>query len=148
MAMTFDELVQLGIKKETDTEAFYRYWSERLADPGARILLSELAEEELKHCVFFQNLKETDMKSSSKADQVIDLHIGDYLQAEEISPNSSIQDVLISAIPRESSAIRFFTVLAGQAGPMQPTFERLAQEEKKHKLRLETFYDDKILTED
>ncbi len=31
---------------------------------------------------------------------------------------------------------------------MQPTFERLAAEEKKHKLRLETFYDDNILTED
>ncbi len=148
MAMTFVELVQLGVQKESDTEAFYRYWAERLADPGARVLLSELAEEEAKHCVFFQNLKEADMQSSSKAGEVIDLHVGDYLQAEEISQDSSIQDVLISAIHRESSAIRFFTVLAGQAGPMQPTFERLAQEEKKHKLRLETFYDDKILTED
>ena len=148
MAITFDELVQLGIEKETDTEAFYRYWSERLTDPGARILLSELAEEEVKHRVFFENLKETDMKSSNKADEVIDLHIGDYLQAEEVSPNSSIQDVLISAIHRESSAIKFFTRLAGQGGKMQSTFECLAQEEKNHKLRLETFYDDKILTED
>ena len=147
MAMTFAELVQLGVKKESDTEAFYRYWAQRLADPGARVLLSELAEEELKHCVFFQNLKETDMKSS-KAAQVLDLHVGDYLVDEEISQDSSIQDVLIRAIHREASAIKFFTRLAGQGGKMQPTFERLAGEEKKHKLRLETFYDDNILTED
>ena len=146
MAMTFAELVQLGVKKESDTEAFYRYWAEQLADPGARVLLSELAQEEAKHRVFFENLKEADMKSS-KADEVLDLHIGDYLLAEEISQDSSIQDVLISAIHREASAIKFFTRLAGLEGKMQPTFERLAGEEKKHKLRLETFYDDNILTE-
>ncbi len=148
MAMTFIELVCLGIEKETDTEAFYRYWSERLTDSGARVLLSELAQEEAKHRVFFENLKEADIKSSNKADDVIDLHVGDYLKAEEISPNSSIQDVLISAIHREANAIKFFTNLAEQGGPMQSTFQRLAQEEKQHKLRLETFYDDKILTED
>ena len=147
MAMTFAELVQLGVKKETDTEAFYRYWAQRLADPAARVLLSELAEEEVKHRVFFENFKETDMKSS-KADEVLDLHIGDYLLPEEISKGSSVQDVLISAIHREESAIKFFSDLAAQAGNMRPTFEQLAGEEKKHKLRLETFYDDNILTED
>ena len=103
MAMTFAELVQLGIKKESDTQAFYLYWAERLADPGARVLLSELAQEEVKHRVFFENLKETDLEWSGPA-QVLDLHIGDYLLAEEISQDSSIQDVLISAIHREESA--------------------------------------------
>ena len=147
MAMTFAELVQFGVKKESDTEAFYRYWAQRLADPGARVLLSELAQEELKHRVFFENLKETDMQPG-EADEVIDLHIGDYLLPEEIYEGSSIQDVLISAIHREDSAIKFFAYLAERGGKIRPTFEQLAAEEKKHKLRLETFYDDNILTED
>ena len=147
MPMTFDELVQLGIKKETDTEAFYRYWAQRLADPGAQTLLSELAQEEIKHRLFFESLKETDIQPGQPA-EVLDLHIGDYLLPEEISEGSSIQDVLITAIHREESAIKFFSDLAAQLGKMQPTFERLAAEEKKHKLRLETFYDDNILTED
>ncbi len=147
MAMTFADLVQLGIKKESDTQAFYLYWAQRLADPGARVLLSELAQEEFKHRVFFENLKETDLQRSGPA-EVLDLHIGDYLVEKEISEDSSIQDVLISAIHREESAIRFFEYLSGRGGKMQPTFERLAGEEKKHKLRLETFYDDNILTED
>ena len=147
MAMTFAELVQLGIKKESDTQAFYLYWAQRSADPGARVLLSELAQEEFKHRVFFENFKETDLQRSGPA-EVLDLHIGDYLVEKEISEDSSIQDVLISAIHREESAIRFFEYLSGRGGTMQPTFERLAGEEKKHKLRLETFYDDNILTED
>ena len=147
MAMTFDELVQAGIQKETDTEAFYRYWAQQLTDPGARVLLSELAQEEVKHRIFFEKLKETDIQPG-KTDQVLDLHIGDYLLPEEIAKGSSVQDVLISAIHREESAIKFFSDLAAQAGNMRATFERLAGEEKKHKLRLETFYDDNILTED
>ncbi len=147
MAMTFDELVQLGIKKESDTEAFYRYWSEHVPDPGAQTLLSALAQEEVKHRVFFENLTESDIQQS-QPNEVLDLHIGDYLVVQEISENSSIQDVLISAIHRETGAIKFFSDLAAKGGKMQSTFEQLASEEKKHKLRLETFYDDHILTED
>ena len=147
MAMNFADMVRLGIKKESETEAFYLHWAERLTDPGARVLLSELAQEEAKHRVFFENLKETDVEQAAP-DEVLNLHIGDYLVEKEISEDSSAQDVLISAIHREDSAIKFFEYLVSQGGTMQPTFERLAVEEKKHKLRLETFYDDNILTED
>lgn len=147
MAMTFAELVKLGIQKESTTEAFYRRWASKLTDPGARTLLSELADEEVKHRVFFENLKPPDVKQGQAAD-VLDLHMSDYLVSKEISEDSSTQDVLISAIHREADAIKFFTDLAVQASTMHSTFENLAAEEKKHKLRLETFYDDYILTED
>ena len=147
MAMTFAELVKLGIQKESSAEEFYHRWASRLADPGARTLLSELAEEEVKHRVFFEKLKKTDIRSG-QAPKVLDLHMSDYLVCKEISDDSSTQDVLISAIHREANAIKFFTDLAAQGGKMRSTFEKLAAEEKKHKLRLETFYDDYILTED
>ena len=147
MAMTFAELVKLGIQKESTTEAFYRRWASKLADPGARALLAELADEEVKHRVFFENLKQPDIQQGQAAD-VLHLHMSDYLVPKEIAEDSSTQDVLISAIHREAGAIKFFTDLAAQAGTMQSTFENLAAEEKKHKLRLETFYDDYILTED
>ena len=147
MAITLDELIRLGIDKETQTEQFYRYWAQRLADPGAKVLLSDLADEESKHRVFFENLKPSDIETGP-APKVMDLHIGDYLVERQISEDSQAQDVLISAIHRETTAIKFFTDLAQQSGKMRPTFERLASEEKKHKLRLETFYDDAILTDD
>ena len=147
MAMTFAELVKLGIEKESDTEVFYRYWASNLSDPGARNLLSELAEEEIKHRIFFEDLKEADLQQG-QAPQVLDLHMSDYLVSKDISEQSSVQDVLISAIHREANAIKFFTDLATQSSQMWATFEKLAAEEKKHKLLLETYYDDNILTED
>ena len=147
MAMTFAELVKLGVEKESEAEAFYRHWALSLGDPGARTLLSELADEEIKHRVFFENLKEADLQQG-QAPQVLDLHMSDYLISEEISEQSDVQDVLISAIHREANAIKFFTNLAAQSSQMRSTFEKLAAEEKKHKLLLETYYDDNILTED
>ena len=147
MAMTFAELVKLGVKKESDAEAFYRHWASRLSDHGARTLLSELAEEEVKHRIFFENLKESDLQQG-QTPQVLDMHMSDYLVPEEISEQSGVQDVLISAIHREANAIKFFTDLAAQNSQMRATFEKLAVEEKKHKLLLETYYDDNILTED
>lgn len=77
--MTFAELVKLGVEKESQAEAFYCHWASKLENPGAKALLSDLAE---------------------------------------------------------------------QGGKMRSTFENLAAKEKKHKLRLETFYDEYILTED
>ena len=147
MAMTFAELVKLGVEKESQAEAFYRHWASKLENPGAKALLSDLAEQEVKHRVFFENLKETDIQQD-QAPKVLDLHMSDYLVSREISEDSSTQDVLISAIHREANAIKFFTDLAAQGGKMRSTFENLAAEEKKHKLRLETFYDEYILTED
>ncbi len=146
MAMIFGELVQAGIEKESSTEAFYRQWGPKVAEPGAKILLEELADEEAKHRIFFENLTEKDI-TDEPVPQVMDLHISDYLVSAEISEDSSTQDILISAIKREDSAIKFFTDLSGQAGKLQSTFQRLAAEEKKHKLRLETFYDDHILSQ-
>lgn len=57
MAMTFAELVNLGIEKESSTENFYRQWAPKAGESGARVLLSELADEEAKHRHFFENLK-------------------------------------------------------------------------------------------
>ena len=68
-------------------------------------------------------------------------------EASDVRKGKSTQDILISAIKREDSAVKFFTDLSGQAGKLQSTFQRLAAEEKKHKLRLETFYDDHILSQ-
>ena len=83
MAMIFAELVQLGAKKESETESFYLSWADRLANPGAKVLLSELAEEEAKHREFFENLEQGAFQQG-QTPAVLDLHIGDYLLDREL----------------------------------------------------------------
>ncbi|MBM3213042.1 hypothetical protein FJZ33_12530 [Candidatus Poribacteria bacterium] len=60
------------------------------------------------------------------------------------------QDILIMAMKREESAVKLYTDLASrvQEPKMNKLLQFMAQEESKHKLRLETEYDKNVLRED
>ena len=57
------------------------------------------------------------------------------------------QDALILAMKREKAAFRLYTDLAAATddADLKSTFEALAQEEARHKLKIEIEYDDRIL---
>ncbi len=82
--------------------------------------------------------------------EVTDLKIGDYLVDVSFKPDMSYQDILIMAIKREESAVRLYSDI--EAKVQEPELKKLLkfmiQEESRHKLRLETEYDENILGED
>jgi len=59
------------------------------------------------------------------------------------------QDALIVAMKAEKAAFRLYSDIAGTTdnADLRGTFEALAQEEAKHKLRFEIEYDDRVLRE-
>lgn len=59
------------------------------------------------------------------------------------------QDALIVAMHREKMAFKLYSKMAEMTKNknMKDTFKALAQEEAKHKLRLEMIYDDDVLQE-
>ena len=76
-----------------------------------------------------------------------DLKIVDYLEDVPLSPDADYQQMLVYAGKREKAAYDFYMQIAEkhkgkQIGKM---FTQLAQEELKHKQRLELEYDDVIL---
>ncbi len=60
------------------------------------------------------------------------------------SDEMTYQDALLIAIKKEKAAFKLYTDLAKSSDDenVKHLFESLAQEEAKHKLRLETIYDD------
>jgi len=62
----------------------------------------------------------------------------------------SYQDALLVAIDREVAAIGLYAHLTSICieEALCSIFDALAEEEKKHKLRLETIYDDTFMKED
>lgn len=138
MPSTIEQLIQVGIEKESRTEDFYRYWSQKLDDPRTRVLMLALAEEERKHREFFENLRDSGLKLGKLPDK-IDLSPGDYSVPEEISEAANAEEVLRQAVDREASAIKLFVDLSEQVGTMTSIFDKLAAEEREHKRRLETF---------
>ncbi len=146
-----DEILDFAIKVEEDSYNFYKYWEERVDTPHMKKIFASFAEEELKHKKKIQDIKEGNKLklTESGGKRIMDLKIGDYLV--DIRPGSSMdfQDALIVAMKREKASFEFYQTLeeAAETPEMKEIFKFLAEEEAKHKLKLETIYDEFVYTE-
>jgi len=149
-----DELTQLldtAIYKEIASQAFYIAGQDKTQDPGAKALMKELAQEELRHSEWLKRLKEKGLeKLSWHQDKVSNLMISEYLTGGDTLEGAGLQDTLVFAMKREQQAIEFYSSLMSvmRDEAAKRLCEKLVHEELKHKLRLETFYDNQFYGED
>jgi len=145
------DLLNAAMYKEIASQAFYIAGQSKTQDPGAKALMKELAQEELRHSEWLKNLTEKELeKLSWNKEKVPDLMIGEYLTGGDTLEGGGLQETLIFAIKREQQSIKFYSKLMGvmRDQTAKRLCERLASEELKHKLRLEIFYDDFFYGED
>ena len=152
MATTFGDIKKFGIQKEIDAESFYRRWAGLVTGPErfwprAKVLLLELAEQETKHQHFFENLEDHNI-ATGDIPETFNLRSEEYSAPGELRPDASTRDVIYCAINRENAAINFYAALAKLEGKARKAFDRLGEEEKGHKLRLEEFYTNHLLSWD
>ena len=146
MPMSFEDIVKLGLAKEKDAEEFYRQWASCLEGSEelwsrAKALLLSLAAEEQEHQEIFAKLTAADLNLSGKeADS--ELNVESYVLGKSLPVDAKTKDVIETAIEREDAAIRFYGDLAKLGGDMRGVFVNLAQQEKNHKRRLETFLEE------
>jgi rubrerythrin len=151
IAMKFesiDEILNFAIKSEENAHLFYKEWSRKLEDKSLVTVFEDLAAEELKHKEFLLGVKKgATLQPSEK--EITDLKISDYIMNVKASTDMDYQEALTLAMQREKEAFKLYSNLAAMAADegMKSTFKALAQEEAKHKLRLEIMYDDDILIE-
>ena len=151
MSDELNELLDTAIYKEIASQAFYIAGQSKTQDPGARALMKELAQEELRHAEWLKDLKDKgEEKLTWHRERVPNLMISEYLTGGDTLENVGLQDVLIFAMKREQQAVEFYSKLMGvvRNEAAKHLCERLVHEELKHKLRLETFYDNFIYGED
>lgn len=143
-----DDVLDFAIKKEEEASSFYSEWSKTVDSKSISDVLAGFAREEQKHKALI-----LDVKGGRKLDppkkSIVDLKIADYLEEVDPSKDMGFQDALILAMKREQKAAILYTNLASMAGneSIKNLFNTLAQEEAKHKLGLETLYDESILKE-
>ncbi|MEW6201525.1 MAG: ferritin family protein [bacterium] len=143
-----DEVLEFAIAKEEEACNFYNGLAGKMEVPGMAEVFRHLAREEQGHKEKLIKVKEG--KLLIKAEQKVqDLKIGDYLADVEPSADMDYQEALIVAMKREKVSYRLYMDLAESADDenLKNTFTALANEEAKHKLRLEIIYDDQILSE-
>lgn len=143
-----DEILDFAIKSEEAAHIFYTNWAKKIEKSHISKFFEELAGEELKHKEFILGLKEG-KTIKPPAEQVADLKISDYLLDVDASTALNFQDALTVAMHREKEAFKMYNKLSAMTADQNTknTFLVLAQEEAKHKLRLETIYDEEVLKE-
>jgi|YNPNPStandDraft_1061719.scaffolds.fasta_scaffold52341_2 rubrerythrin len=144
----FQQVIKFAVEKEEEAATLYETAGQVAVTPLAKKTFAEFVAEEKKHKRMLLELKPESLGTQASA-PVADLKISDYLVDIEFRPDMSYQDMLILAMKREEQSVRLYTDLRRQTGDaeLQRLFDLLTEEEKRHKLRLETIYDDEILTE-
>ncbi|MBF0209914.1 MAG: ferritin family protein [Desulfamplus sp.] len=140
-----DDILAYAIEKENEAVAFYTELSKKDTFKSVKETFESFAKEEQKHADLLSNLSKDKGKVSDYELKVIpDLKISDYLVDMEYKEGMFMQDILRIAMKREEQAVKLYKDLAGKTdnGEIVKVLNILAQEEAKHKLGLETMYDD------
>ena len=141
------EILDFAIEKEEEAFQFYTQLASTMKRPSMQGIFQDFANEEKKHKEKLEALKKDNL-SIPEPEKVIDLKISDYLVDVDTGPEMGYQQALIVAMKKEKAAYKLYIDLADTVRDenVRTMFLFLAQEEAKHKLRLEIEYDDYILT--
>lgn len=147
-SLSFEGIIAFAVAREEEAAAGYSGLMAAAETPGLKELFRELRDEEKEHKKLLEGLDPAGA-ASLEPEEVEDLGITDGLRAEPPHPDMSFQDALILAARKEEQSIRLYVGLGGRArrDGDRKLFEFLAGREKLHKLKLETEYEKRVLTE-
>jgi rubrerythrin len=140
---SFQDIVDFAIEKEKEAKAFYEEVSEMESLAGYRELFKEFAAEEAKHVTLLESIGKKGIEKY-KFKWIPDLKRSNFLVDIEYEKGMGYKDMLHLAIKREEKALALYNDLQDKSDheELKNVFKVLCQEEAKHKLKLETLFDD------
>ena len=140
---TFESIIKYAIEKEIEAADFYEDLSKQEKFSGNKATFESFAAEERKHRDMLENFSSESVEQY-KVEKIPDLKRSDYIVDLEYEPGMSYADILKLAMKREEKALKFYTDFGTHTshGDHKKIFNILANEEAKHKLKLETMLDD------
>lgn len=144
---SLNDIVDFAIEREKEAAEFYETAFEDESMSGTREMLKEFANEERKHQVMLEKFKTEGLDDSVedyKLKWITDIKRSNFVDDAEYRPGMAYHELLMLAMKREEKALALYNELLKQADTPdgQKLFKMLCQEEAKHKLALETMYDD------
>lgn len=143
-----DEILDFAISNEEKAADFYRDIASKVDSQSMKDAMQEFVEEEKRHKEKLIEIKNGKQLNEVKG-KVLDLKIGDYMVAQEPTPELTYQEALVLAMKQEKAAFQLYNHLAASTDneALRNVLLSLAQEEAKHKLKFEIEYDENILRE-
>jgi rubrerythrin len=148
MPHTVGEILDFAIEREEEANRFYLELSAEMERPEMKKVFQDFAQEELGHKRKLVAIKEGKILLSA-GKKVEDLRLADYLITVEPGTELDYQQALVLAMKKEKASYKLYFDMASsvESETLRQTLLGLAQEEAKHKLRLEIEYDQQILKE-
>lgn len=144
---SLDAIVDFAIEKEMEAVEFYSGLARDEAFTGSKEMFTDFAKEEHKHQKLLQDFKAkgfTQAMREYRLKWIKDIKRSDYVVEIEYRKGMAYNEILMIAMKREEAALKLYNDFLKQADTpeSQKLFKMLCQEEAKHKLALETMYDD------
>jgi rubrerythrin len=142
---SFEEIIHFAIEKEKEAVAFYENASRQEPYSGGRKIFEEFADEEKKHKAMLEGfLKGEKNLADYQFKWIPDMKRSNYMVDLTYEPGMPYAEALRLAMKREEHALKLYNDLQEKADDPDVInlFKMLSQEEAKHKMALETLYDD------
>lgn len=141
------DIIDFAIGKEQEAAAFYEEASNEETMSGAKDMLKEFAQEERKHQMLLEKFSShgiVEGLDDYKFKWIVDIKRSDYVAEMEYKKGMLYNELLMLAMKREEKALALYNKMQENADTDEGRmlFKVLCQEEAKHKLKLETMYDD------
>jgi rubrerythrin len=136
-------VIDMAIKREEEAFAFYQDLSRKIEDRTAVDTLQFLSLEEKKHKEFLEKYRQGGYGPETlRMTAVVDYKIAEYLSKPDMQKNMESKEVYLVAAHRELNSYNFYQSLAQMhsEGNVKTLFLRMANEEKKHKEKVEYLY--------
>lgn len=140
---TLDLLLDVAISKEEEAYNFYMDLYNKMTDTQIKDTLKFLADEEVKHKEFLEAYKSGKFGSAALGmSTVVDYKIAEHLEIPDIKKDVDTKDVYLVAAHKELNSYNFYKSLsdAQPAGEVKDVLMRMANEELKHKEKVEYLY--------
>jgi len=140
---TVSEVIDKAIQREEEAYRFYMELYDQIDDKSAKDTLEWVAGEEKKHKAFLVDYREGKYGSKTlRMSDVVHYKIAEYQEDPEIAKDMKREDVFLVASHRESRSYQFYSELAEMhpRGEVRDMLDRMANEELKHKEKMEYLY--------
>ena len=141
------EIIDFAIEKEKEAAEFYLSISKQEQFSGKQEMLLEFSAQERNHQKLLESLKAGKAGKELegyKFKWIKDIKRSDYVVEIKYRPGMPYNELLMLAMKREEKALKLYNEMLTKAetDEQKKVFKMLCQEEAKHKLSLETIYDD------
>lgn len=138
---SIEELIAFAVQQEEESSEFYRQAALRAPDKRSRLVLEDLAGEELEHRRMIARIvaDSSGLPSFSVPSGKL---VSESLSEIPLHDGMSFTEMMIYAIKKEENACRFYMNLATAAVDpwLTAMMNRLADVEQAHKVRLEEYF--------